>query len=543
MKDWAATEPTLGEQQLSERCRQYEQQLQEQANQLAAFTALLAAQREEIQRLKDTIAILKGEKGRPPIKPSRLEPGKTDTAPGGGATGSEQKRAGSEKRAKTPHLKIDQTEIMRVEHVPVGAVFKGYQDYVIQELEVGVSTTRYRCERWQAPDGGTVVGRLPEAVRGSHFGPTLRSYILYQYYQQHVTQPLIANYLQEVGVEISVGQVNRMLTENKAIFHEEKEAILRTGLAVSRYVNVDDTEARHQGENGYCTHIGNEFFAWFASTESKSRVNFLHLLRAGHTDYVLNEVAWEYMARQQLPKAQLQLLAGEQTFAEQIHWEAHLATVGITTARHVQIATEGALLGSVLSHEIAPDLVILSDDAGQFNVLRHALCWVHAERTIHKLLPFSAEQREAVETVRGQIWELYQDLKAYQQAPCPQQKGQLAGWFEAICTAKTCFQTLNLALKRLHQNKTELLLVLDRPEVPLHNNGSEREIRDYVKKRKISASTRSELGRSARDTFISLKKTCRKLGLSFWSYLQDRLTRAQQIPPLPQLIRAAAQSP
>jgi hypothetical protein len=85
--------------------------------------------------------------------------------------------------------------------------------------------------------------------------------------------------------------------------------------------------------------------------------------------------------------------------------------------------------------------------------------------------------------------------------------------------------------------------VLDRPEVPLHNNGSEREIRDYVKKRKISASTRSEAGRRARDTFVSLKKTCRKLGLAFWSYLQDRLTRAQQIPPLPQLIRAAAQSP
>jgi hypothetical protein len=197
----------------------------------------------------------------------------------------------------------------------------------------------------------------------------------------------------------------------------------------------------------------------------------------------------------------------------------------------------------VLSHEIAPDLVILSDDAGQFHVLRHALCWVHAERTIHKLLPFSAAQREAVETVRGQIWELYQDLKAYQQAPCPQQKGQLAGRFETIFTAQTCFQTLNLALTRLYQNKAELLLVLDRPEVPLHNNGSERDIREYVKKRKISASTRSETGRSARDTFLSVKKTCRKLGLSFWAYLQDRLTRTQQIPPLPQLIRAAAQSP
>jgi hypothetical protein len=543
MKERAAAEQPPPEQQLAERCRQYEQQLQEQANQLADFKALIEAQREEIQRLKDTVAILKGQKGRPKIKPSRLETGKAGSEPRGRETGSEQKRAGSEKRSKTPHLKIDKTEILRAEQVPAGSVFRGYQDYVIQELEVRVYTTRYRCERWQTPDGGSVVGRLPAAVQRSHFGPTLRSYILYQYYHQHVTQPLIVEHLQEVGVDISVGQVSRILTEGKAAFHEEKDAILRTGLAVSRYVNVDDTEARHRGKNGYCTHIGNEVFAWFASTESKSRLNFLHLLRAGHTDYVLNEVAREYMARQKLPKAQLQRLAGEQTFAEQAHWEAHLAEVGITTARHVQIATEGTLLGSVLSHEIAPDLVILSDDAGQFNVLRHALCWVHAERTIHKLLPFSEDQREAVETVRGQIWELYQDLKAYQQAPCPQQKGQLEVRFEEIFTAKSCFQTLNLALKRLHQNKAELLLVLDRPEVPLHNNGSEREIRDYVKKRKISASTRSEAGRRARDTFVSLKKTCRKLGLSFWSYLQDRLTHARQIPPLPQLMRAAAQSP
>jgi len=249
------------------------------------------------------------------------------------------------------------------------------------------------------------------------------------------------------------------------------------------------------------------------------------------------------MTRQKLPTAQLQLLAGEHPVVDTTQWEAHLQGLGITGARHIQIATEGALLGSVLSHEIASDLVVLSEDAGQFNVLQQALCWVHAERTIHTLLPFSAAQRAAVEIVRGQIWELYQDLKSYQCAPCPRQKVQLQARFDDIFTAKTCFQTLNLALKRLQQNKAELLLVLDRPEVPLHKNGSEREIRDYVKKRKISASTRSEAGRRARDTFVSLKKTCRKLGLSFWHYLQDRLTHGNTIPPLPHLIRSAAQVP
>ncbi len=153
MKERAEAEPTPTERQLIERCRQYEQQLQEQANQLAECKALIEAQREEIQRLKDTIALLKGQQGRPKIKPSRLEKGKPGSTQEGGGTGSEQKRAGSAKRAQTAHLTIDQTEIIRPEPVPPGAVFKGYQDYVVQELEIQVHTTRYRCERWQTPAG------------------------------------------------------------------------------------------------------------------------------------------------------------------------------------------------------------------------------------------------------------------------------------------------------------------------------------------------------------------------------------------------------
>jgi len=87
-----------------------------------------------------------------------------------------------------------------------------------------------------------------------------------------------------------------------------------------------------------------------------------------------------------------------------------------------------------------------------------------------------------------------------------------------------------------------LLLVLDRPDIPLHNNLSEGDIREYVKKRKISGSTRSDAGRRCRDTFTSLKKTCRKLGVSFWDYLYDRVSKAGKITPLPDLIRARAQS-
>jgi len=260
---------------------------------------------------------------------------------------------------------------------------------------------------------------------------------------------------------------------------------------------------------------------------------------------VLDAAAREYMQQQKLPQAQLRLFAQDRVWADKAGWTAHLRTLGITTERHIRIATEGALVASLLHHGVAPELVILSDDAGQFQIagFLHALCWVHAERTIHTLLPFSDANRAAQAAVRDQIWRFYQDLKIFKRTPGEETKRTLGERFDTIFTQNTCFQTLNLALKRLHDNKQELLLVLERPDIPLHNNLSENDIRDYVKKRKISATTRSEAGRAARDTFLSLKKTCQKLGLCFWHYLQDRLTRSNHLPPLPVLIRTAAQSP
>ena len=112
--------------------------------------------------------------------------------------------------------------------------------------------------------------------------------------------------------------------------------------------------------------------------------------------------------------------------------------------------------------------------------------------------------------------------------------------FTGMFTGKTGFTSLDSALKRIYTNKEELLLVLSRPDIPLHNNLSESDIREYVKKRKISGSTRSDDGKKCRDTFISLKKTCRKLGVSFWNYLHDRTTCRNEILPLNELMKAKA---
>ena len=496
------------------------------------------SQAEEIQHLKDEIAVLKGEKKRPQFKPSKLdkEAGKDQAEQEKSEPG---KRPGSAKKPKTAELAIHEDKVIApCEEVPAGSRFKGYRDFVVQDLVIRAHNIRYRLERWETPDGRPLIGRLPAALEGRHFGPTLIGYILYQHHHCQVTQPLLLEQLREWGIDISAGQINALLVAGKARFHDEKDALLAAGLTHSGAVTVDDTGTRHQGKNGYVTHIGNEVFAWFCSTASKSRINFLELLRAGHTDYRIDEEALLYMRQQRLPQPLLECLRGHERkhFADQEQWTQHLTDLGLTTERHRRIATEGALLGSILDHGVSSDLAIVSDDAGQFNVLRHGLCWVHAERLVHKLLPLNEAHRRDLAQVRGQIWSLYADLKAYKANPTAEAKAELQSRFDTLFTQKTRFATLNQTLKRIHRNKAELLLVLERPDVPLHTNGSEGDIRDYVKKKKVSGGTRSDLGRRCRDTFASLKKTCRKLGISFWDYLCDRLSGADTIPPLPEIV-------
>jgi hypothetical protein len=492
-----------------------------------------------IQGLKDEIAILKGQKPKPKIRPSNLDKETNKRK----KKVQSKKRSGSEKKSKTKNLEIHEDKIIEPEFIPKDSEFKGYQDFVVQDLIIKSWNIRYRKARYKTPAGDYIMGELPNNVFKSHFGSTLTAFILYQYYHGHVTQPLLFEQLKDYGVNISTGQLSWMISENKDQYHKEKEMILSTGLKFSSYVNVDDTGARHNGRNGYCTHIGNKFFAWFKSTASKSRINFLELLRASHCDYILNNNGLNYMKVHKLPINKIKQLTNHQgkCFADQKQWNCFLQSQQITNSRHIKIATEGALLGSLINNDFNKDLVIVSDDAGQFKILLHALCWVHAERTIQKLIGFTQDRKNLIESVRSEIWDFYSELKDYQNNPTPDLKKKLNRQFDKIFQQKTLYTSLNLALKRIFNNKSELLMVLERPDIPLHNNLSESDIREYVKKRKISGSTRSPSGQACRDTFTSIKKTCRKLGVSFWDYLMDRIENKRDIPLLPDIMRQKMQ--
>ena len=509
-----------------------------------ALLAVICAQQDRIAQLEETvlqlrdeIAILKGQKPRPKIAPSQLEQPACPPPPGDG-----QKRAGSDKKPKNAQLTITHERRIDFPNPPANSVSLGFEAYVVQELVIRAEVTRYLRERILTADGQSLLAPLPaDVLPGQHFGPDLISYILHQYHHNHVTQPLLHEELAQHGIQISAGQINNILTEGKQIFHEEKAELLTAGLATASYIQVDDTGARHDGKNGYCTHIGNEFFAYFASTDSKSRLNFLQVLCGEHGDYVINETAVAYWQKYGLAAALIvSLTEGSAHFIDTAAWNKRLQTLGITAARLVRITTEGALLGSLIDRGVSPELVVLSDGAGQFNLLVHAACWVHAERPLARMIPHNEQHRLAIEQVRQQIWELYQDLKAYQQRPQPEQVPALTVRFETLCGQQTVYPSINQVLKDMHEHQADLLRVLARPEVPLHNNAAESDIRDYVKKRKISGSTRSDDGRRCRDTFASLKKTCRKLGVGFWDYLRDRIRGFSQMPRLADLIRQRA---
>jgi len=499
---------------------------------MAELKQLMAALREENARLK-------GLKGRPSIKPSGMEKG-TEAKPGG-------KRAKRRGRGKVRPRVAPASEVLRVA-APEGSRFKGYETYQVQDLRIAPRVVCYRRERWLTPSGETLVAPLPGGVRG-HFGPELRRFVLMQHHQGQVTVERLVTLLQAVGISISKREVVRLLSGGQEGFLAENCEVLRAGLQTARWISVDDTGARHGGKNGVCTQIGNDHFAWFGTTRSKSRLNFLDLLRAGHTDYVINEAALAYMRERALSGLVIRQLAEhpDRRFADQAAWERHLQRLGLTGIRvtpdPVCIATEGALWGSVQAHGFLHDAVVLSDDAGQFDVGEHALCWVHAERLVHKLDAFTDQHRASQDYVRALIWWFYADLKSYRREPTARRRGELRARFDRIFHRTTGFATLDRLLQRLAANKSELLKVLDRPEIPLNTNGSENDIRCQVTKRHISGGTKSDLGRDCRDAFLGLAKTCHKLRIAFWDYLGDRLavTGSLSVPYLPDLVRCRGQ--
>jgi hypothetical protein len=463
------------------------------------------------QALKDEIARLKTLPPRPPFKPSGMEKATQPKPPGPG------RRPG--RGAKRDRVTREVT--LQVE-VPPGSRFKGYKTVVQRDLILTAEVVRYKRERWLTPEGQTIIAPLPAGIAGG-YGPGVRRFCLALHTQGQVTTERLSDLLNGIGLSISKREVVRLLTADLELFEQEDRAILQAGLVSSPYITVDDTGARHARRPGVTTQIGGERFCVFRTSRSKSRLNFLSLLRAGCEDYVVNEATLDYLRRQPVEAAviaRLTKLQG-QVFSSDLEWLEQLArcSINIFDRPLLQTLNEAATWGALRHHGLMANTVVVSDDAGQFRVATHALCWVHAERHLQKLMPASPKQVQAVELVRQAIWCFYRSLKLWKQSPSPGGARAFRQQFNKIFGLRTGYKDLDALLARLARRKAELLRVLERPEIPLHTNASENDLRAWVIKRKISGGTMSADGRTARDVMLGLQKTCRKLGLSFFTYL------------------------
>src|SRR6266704_6351249 len=317
----------------------------------AALKALVVQLLDEVRALKQVvadqraeIARLKGLKGPPSINPSLKPSGMEQASERKSPTGGSKRRGRGGKQMRRVAI---EDQVLTAE-VPAGSRFKGYQSFLIQDLVLRPVAIRYRRERWVTPDGRTVVAPLPAGIDG-HFGPELRRFVLAQYHQAQTTVPRLVTLLRSLGIFISKRQLVRLLIEGQDGFLAEARDVLRAGLSSAAWITVDDTGARHKAANGFCTQIGNAHFTWFGTTGSKSRLNFLELLRAGYDDYVINAEALAYMRQRGLAAHVVARLVEhpDRCFAGQKTWNAHLEALGISALKvnpdPVMVATEGVL--------------------------------------------------------------------------------------------------------------------------------------------------------------------------------------------------------
>ena len=498
-------------------------------NKLAESDQKIAELTKKVEGLEAELKVIKKLPKKPKLKPSKLDqdPNKSKSK-GGRQTG---------KRNKKETLEIHQTEEIKVTGLGPEWRLIGHERHIRQDFIVRANNIEYLLEIREGPQGQKRVAQLPLHLQNTHFGGSLKAFIIHQYYECGVTQPLILSSLKDYGVDISAGQISAILTDKKESFHAEKETLLSKGIELSEELRTDDTGARHRFKNGFCNCINSSLFTYFKTTYSKSRINFLEILRQSRSDYQINEISLSYVRKGKYASKYYKILKKrydnqERSFKDKTALEDFFERKGIKTKYAIKQITEALLIGTIVEQGFDPNTVIHSDGAGQFNIFIHALCWKHAERPLVQLKHYNPIQKEQLERKQAQYWLLYRELKDYKTAPEEKWAIALNQKFDSLCLKVENYASLNQVLRDLKEKKDQLLVVLHRPNTSLHNNYTESEIREYAKRRKISAGTRSENGKLARDTFLSLKKTCRKLEISFWDYLNDRIQNNNDIPPL-----------
>jgi hypothetical protein len=515
-------------------------------NLVEKLSADLRALREENQTLRDEINHLKGEQGKPNIKANKTVT--VETSKHSSETERKQKRK-RHKSNKKVEIKIDRKEVakVRAEELPADAQFKGYVDVVVQDIVVKTDNVLFRKEKYYSPSTGkTYLAKLPRGYEGE-LGPGVKSFGLDMYFEVGASEPKILGFLHRVGLDISKGKFSNLLIEDQDEFHAESDAVYESGLRSSTYQQSDSTLTRVNGQNQNCHIVCNPFYTVYRTLAHKDRMSVLDVLRNGRPrKFRLNQTALDCLANVQLSQTTRQTLTAccselelnEEKFQE--HLAALLPKLGHQQRKEI---TDAAAIAAYWAETDWPVIqTLVCDDAPHYNKLTRwmMLCWVHEGRPYKKLHPVVPLHRQLLDGFLKRFWDYYRELLTYKQSPSEAERTRLEVAFDELFATQTGYEALDERIAKTRAKKKSLLLVLQYPELPLHNNASELGVRRRVRKRDVSFGPRTQAGKRAWDTFMTLAETTRKLGVSFYAYLHDRITGAKAILPLADLITQAA---
>lgn len=522
------------------------QLLQQMAHLLEQALADNDALRAQVQSLRDENNRLKGEQGKPHVKPNKPPP---NTSTDHSSEQQRRKPATWSKSKKNEAIVLDRTQILPLDAstLPKDAVFKGYESVIVQNLKLLTDNVCFQRAKYYSPSTKkTYLAPLPPGYEGG-FGPDLKALLLSLHHLGNVSQPALHTLLTHAGIKISTGTIGDFLTHKQERFHEEKSAIGLAGLASSPWHQTDDTATRVKGVNAHCHVLCNPCYTTYTTLKSKDRRSVLSVLHNGAPlAFVINAdvLASEAVAR--LPRKCRQVLC---TWPQ----NTPLAEAGVlglleSALPTLSLQAQKGLLDAMAvagyqAQTSAPVVSLLvCDDAPQFPGLtaQLALCWVHDARHYHKLTPHLPCYRQCLEAFQKKYWDYYEDLLAYRQHPTLQERAVLGEKFDTLFVANTGYAHLDYRIQQTRANKGKLLAVLSHPEIPLHNNASELAVRRRVRKRDVSFGPRSPAGVAAWDTFQTLAATSQKLGVSFLAYIVDRVSGQNQMASLASLITERA---
>lgn len=505
--------------------------------------------RETNQQLKDEVNRLKGEQGRPNIRPQAKDGDKGKINPNHSSEKDRNKNNGNKKRKpknkKTQTVKVDRQVAVEMDKtiLPKDAVFKGYEYRIIQDLKIITDNVEFKLPVYYSKSlKKTFIAPMPDAYKGSEFGPGVKSLVITCHSDYGMTIPAIERFFTTFDLYIAQSTISRMLTGNNDNFHQEKADIFDAGMKASVYQHVDDTGCRVNGKNHYAHIFCNDFFTAYFTRQKKDRLTLLEILCRGELKYAFNEDAFELMIEFGLAakwQDQIKMILQAEPLTRD-EMDALLKQLFPNPKKHStnrRTILESAALAYYQQSEYFIQY-LMCDDAPQFNRLGlyHALCWVHEGRHYKKLNPFSEMNRKALDGFLDKFWDYYHALLAYKKNPLESMVQQLSDQFDTLFATTTGYDALDNRIAMTRAKKKALLLVLAHPFLPLENNSAELGARVQARGRDINLHTISEDGTESKDSFSTITQTAKKVGVNIFRYIYDRVSKTYDMPSLAETI-------